>query len=285
MILRKCAPFCFTSHYAQIPIKIKTVACASEAADPAQSDQSLWCALLVAETPNLLQADSEDLDHTGRIATLILRLRWAHRSLGWFCRALVQFPDSSLISPEINKTIKWRILEPNVINSHLHDSKLTWSGFTENMSRDMTNPTKWVCAQRRLRSAWASAESGQSLSLSAWRKLGSLATHWAHSEDSDQTVIWVFAGRKLILLVLSCRGSFMRDCNSYQRDRNPLLSHFSGGSVLTKNWDLVLRKSVNWANSVNPYLRSGPVHSYQLDDCISDLRGVWCTFSFVFYFE
>ena len=24
-------------------------------------------------------------------------------------------------------------------------------------------------------------------SLSAWRKLGALATHWAHSEDSDQT--------------------------------------------------------------------------------------------------
>ena len=50
-------------------------------------------------------------------------------------------------------------------------------------------------------------------SLSAWRKLGSLATHWAHSEDSDQTgrmprLIWVFAGRTLILLVLSCRGSF-----------------------------------------------------------------------------
>ena len=33
-------------------------------------------------------------------------------------------------------------------------------------------------------------------SLPAWRKLGSLATHWAHSEDSDQT-----------LLVLSCCGS------------------------------------------------------------------------------
>ena len=45
-------------------------------------------------------------------------------------------------------------------------------------------------------------------SLSAWRKLGSLATHWAHSEDSDQTgrmprLIWVFAGRRVILLVLS----------------------------------------------------------------------------------
>ena len=37
-------------------------------------------------------------------------------------------------------------------------------------------------------------------SLYAWRKLGSLATHRAHSEDSDQTgrmprLIWVFAGR------------------------------------------------------------------------------------------
>ena len=49
--------------------------------------------------------------------------------------------------------------------------------------------------------------------LSAWRKLGSLATHWAHSKGSDQTgrmprLIWVFAGRTLILLVLSCRGSY-----------------------------------------------------------------------------
>ena len=36
--------------------------------------------------------------------------------------------------------------------------------------------------------------------LSTWRHLGSLATQWAHSEDSDQTgrmprLIWVFAGR------------------------------------------------------------------------------------------
>ena len=114
------------------------------------------------------------------------------------------------------------------------------------MSRDMTKPTKWVCAQRRLGSAWASAQSDQS-SLSAWRKLGSLATHWVPHEDSDQTgqtwislgirpvwsvftvrlkkawihwvphedsdqtgrmprLIWVFAGRTVIFLVLSCCG-------------------------------------------------------------------------------
>ena len=56
-----------------------------------------------------------------------------------------------------------------------------------------------MCVQRRLRSVWASAQSDQS-SLSAWRKLGSLAIHLVHSEDSDQTgrmlrLIWVFAGR------------------------------------------------------------------------------------------
>ena len=65
------------------------------------------------------------------------------------------------------------------------------------MNRDMTKPTMWLCAQRRLRSAWASAQSDQS-SLSVWRNLGSLATHWVHSEDSYQTgqmsrPIWVFA--------------------------------------------------------------------------------------------
>ena len=74
------------------------------------------------------------------------------------------------------------------------------------MSRDITKPTKWVCAQPRLRSAWASAQSDQEFSLSAWRNHGSLATHHAHSEGSDQTgwmlrLIWVVAGRRVNLLV------------------------------------------------------------------------------------
>ena len=45
------------------------------------------------------------------------------------------------------------------------------------------NQQNGICAQRRLRSAWASAPVWSASSLSAWRKLGSLATHWAHSED------------------------------------------------------------------------------------------------------
>ena len=44
--------------------------------------------------------------------------------------------------------------------------------YTFYLSRDMTKPTKWVCAKRRLRSAWASAKSDQESSLSAWRRLG-----------------------------------------------------------------------------------------------------------------
>ena len=69
----------------------------------------------------------------------------------------------------------------------------------KNTSRLMTKPTKWHVRPAKtqislgIRPVWSES------SLSAWRKLGSLATHWAHSEDSDQTgrmpkLIWVFVG-------------------------------------------------------------------------------------------
>ena len=91
----------------------------------------------------------------------------------------------------------------------------------QNDGRDMTKPTKWLCAQRRLRSDWASAQSDQS-SLSAWRKLGSLATHLAQIEDSDQTgrmprLIWVFAGRTVTLLVCHVVAQIVLQCNTYRR--------------------------------------------------------------------
>ena len=58
-------------------------------------------------------------------------------------------------------------------------------------------------------------------SLSAWRKLGSLATNWTHSEDSDRTwrmprLILVFAWLTLTLLVLSCRGSFIINADQFR---------------------------------------------------------------------
>ena len=84
----------------------------------------------------------------------------------------------------------------------------------------MIKPTKWVCAQRRLRSAWPSAQSDQSLRCAL---SGQLRTQGFFMQIAKTLIrlggcpgwqtgrmprlIWVFAGRILILLVLSCRGS------------------------------------------------------------------------------
>ena len=93
--------------------------------------------------------------------------------------------------------------------------RLKWNTVIAKMkwAASWLNQQNGMCIQWRLRSTWASAQSDQS-SLSAWRKLGSFATHWAHSEVSDQTgwmprLIRVFAGRTVtvILFVLSCCGS------------------------------------------------------------------------------
>ena len=70
--------------------------------------------------------------------------------------------------------------------------------FTVEPPHDKTNNVV-VCPAKTqislgIRPVWSES------SLSAWRKLEFLASHWAHSEDSDQTgrmprLIWVFAGR------------------------------------------------------------------------------------------
>ena len=75
----------------------------------------------------------------------------------------------------------------------------------------MTKPTKWLYAQRRLRSAWASAQSDQS-SLSAWRNIGPFAVIGAHCELwSDWASAQVDLSLRLahvILFVLSSAGSY-----------------------------------------------------------------------------
>ena len=84
-----------------------------------------------------------------------------------------------------------------------------------NMSREMTKPTKWLCAQRTLRSALASAQSDQTL-LSAWRKAkvlsyplsaeGRLWSDWADAQ-ADLSLRWEnthFVGFVMSRLI-SCR--------------------------------------------------------------------------------
>ena len=83
-----------------------------------QSDQSSLCAHWVAKDPSFLHADSEDSDQTGYTVTLlVLSLSYNHCGL--------DMPLDIASSVAIKKYL----------------------------SRDMTKPTKWVCAQRRLGSA------------------------------------------------------------------------------------------------------------------------------------
>ena len=82
------------------------------------------------------------------------------------------------------------------------------------MSHLMTNTTKWHVHPAKTPISPGICPVWSESLLSAWRKLGSLATNWVHSEDSHQTgwmpsVIWVFAGRTVILLVLSWGGSYV----------------------------------------------------------------------------
>ena len=103
-----------------------------------------------------------------------------------------------------------------------------WKG-TQIWAASLQNQQNGMCAQRRLRSALGIRPIWSEALLSAWRKLGSLATHWAHSEVSDQTgrmprLIWVFTGHTVILLVLSWGGSneLSREKRLYNHVFNPL---------------------------------------------------------------
>ena len=87
------------------------------------------------------------------------------------------------------------------------------------MSHDMTNNKMTVRPAKTqislgIRPVWS-----ESLLCAQWVAKDSSFLH-ADSEDSDQTgrmlrLIWVFAGRTLILLVWSCRGSYYLRNNFY----------------------------------------------------------------------
>ena len=120
-------------------------------------------------------------------------LRWAHMPFCWFCRVAAHIPKMDLTVA----TYTQLCLLAHILNEPPHDK---------------TNIMACVPSETQIslgiRPVWSES------SLSAWRNLGSLATHWTHSEDSDQSgrmprLIWVFAGRIVILLVLSWGGSNM----------------------------------------------------------------------------
>ena len=183
---------------------------------PVWSESSL-CAQWVAKDLRFLHADSEDWSDWAD-AQADLSLRWAHSRIVDFVIVTAQF---------FLNDYKWLIMAVPVFGSvrsfrfQLHtlvfvffcifsSLKLLTKDFlihvhvshacvvcANKLSRDMAKPTKWVCAQRRLRSAWASAQSDQSLRFrmkKAWVLSYPLSAQWRLWSD------WADAGYKLILL-------------------------------------------------------------------------------------
>ena len=74
------------------------------------------------------------------------------------------------------------------------------------LSRLVTKPAKWQYAQRRLRSAWASAQSDQRLrfALNGWLRIQAF---FMRTTKTLIRLIWVFAWRTTTLLLLSWGGS------------------------------------------------------------------------------
>ena len=58
---------------------------------------------------------------------------------------------------------------------------------TKNMSRSTTKPAKWNVRPGKTKISLGICPVWSQSLLSAWRNLRSIATHWAHCEDSDQT--------------------------------------------------------------------------------------------------
>ena len=102
--------------------------------------------------------------------------------------------DADQVAQFFTSWVVWYslILPAFLIKILSHQDK--WATAWQNQQNDL-------CTQRRLRSAWASAQSDQSLpSLCALRITSDLRLLHADSEDSDQTgrrsrLIWVFTGR------------------------------------------------------------------------------------------
>ena len=123
-------------------------ACAS-----AQSDQHLCCLHFVSIIPLVTISKISRLKLISVAEQASLSLTWSQIRRGFLVTRLIYY---RLIYYNLNVTVlKYNIMEkPTYIEPTCMQSYV---------SRLMTKPTKWLCAQRRLRSVWASTQSDQSL--------------------------------------------------------------------------------------------------------------------------
>ena len=111
------------------------------------------------------------------------------------------------------------------------NQKLQVTGYVYNLSKHMTKSTKWHVRPAKTMISLGIRPVWSEYSLSAWKKLGSLSTDLADSEDSDQTgqmprLIRVFAMRTCHFV-----GSVMRWLNFFL-----ILPRSSNCSFLPMYW-------------------------------------------------
>ena len=128
-----------------------------------------------------------------------------------------------------------RSFQPNVCldqNKCLRVSALEKRGMVGRhyyLSRLMTKLTKWHMRPAKTQISLGILPVWSESSLSALRNIGSLATHWANSEDSDQTgrmprLIRVFDGRTLIFCwFVMMRLILFPPPHHHPRDKNPCI--------------------------------------------------------------
>ena len=110
---------------------------------------------------------------------------------------------------------------------------------TWHLSRLMTKSTKWLCAQWRLRSAWASAQSDQNLrcALSALRT----QAFFMRTTKTDQTgLIWVFTGRTCHFVGFVMRRLFLLEFWDWHDDQ------VIGNELFTWLSTRVVFRGVSW---------------------------------------
>ena len=105
----------------------------------------------------------------------------------------------------------WAALRESYLAAQLWRQIFLWQSL---LSRNMTKPTKWVCAQQRLRSTWASAQSDQSFRCTLNGKLRTEAFFMRTAKTPirlNRCRRWSESslGAHVILLVLSCCDSFI----------------------------------------------------------------------------
>ena len=147
----------------------------------------------------------------------------------------------------------------------------------------MTKPTKWHVRPAKIQISLGIRHVWSESSLFAWRMAGSLATHWVHSEDSEETgwvhrLIRVFAGRTVISLVLLWGGSnaiaseIRRPCSSSGRYLMQIHVSTTNNQNNLKEWMPKPKRVSSTNNAVMPSFRTQIAHSchslpYSLASC------------------